>query len=206
MDEKKQYEIKVYKIWYPDAPEDIYVGSTKLTLAQRMVQHRQNARRGKTSLIYTTMRAKGVNTFQYVMLGSCMVSNVEQQRMFEQTYIANLKPTLNTYRAYATEEEHKQNHKEDQQKPERKQARKIYNNKPEVKQKARQYNQRPEIQQRLKELNQKPEIKQYKREWQRSHTRTCICGSNYVDTPSKATRHLNTDYHIEFVEGLQWTN
>ena len=50
MDEdKKQYEIKVYKIWYDDAPEDFYIGSTKLSISRRMVEHRC---RGKKANIH----------------------------------------------------------------------------------------------------------------------------------------------------------
>ena len=97
-----EYEIKVYKIWYSDAPNDIYVGSTKHDrLSKRMKQHRSVATKG-TSLIYRTMREKGANNFEYCMLGSCMVSNKDEQRMFEQTYIDRLKPTLNSMPAYSS--------------------------------------------------------------------------------------------------------
>ena len=98
-----QYEAKVYKIWYEDAPDEIYVGSTKRTLAQRMGDHRKSAPKNNgTSLIYETMRRKGINNFQYVLLGSCMVSNMDEQRMFEQSYMTSLKPTLNMLMAYTT--------------------------------------------------------------------------------------------------------
>ena len=108
-EEKKQdYRIRVYKIYYADAPDAIYIGSTKLTLARRMTEHRAAAKKGKTSLIYTTMRVKGINNFQYVLLDSFLVSNVDEQRMFEQTYIETLKPTLNTNRVYRTDEEYNQ--------------------------------------------------------------------------------------------------
>ena len=159
-EQKDQYEIKVYKIWYADAPDDIYVGSTKLSLSRRMVEHRSVAKRGKTSLIYTTMRAKGINNFEYCMLGSCMVSNMDEQRMFEQSYIATLNPKLNMCRAYITEDERKQQVKENNERLENKLKKSEYSRKPETRQKIREYEQRLENKQKKHEYNQKPEQKQ----------------------------------------------
>ena len=154
-----EYEIKVYKIWYSDAPNDIYVGSTKRTIAQRMGDHRLMANKG-TSLIYRTMIEKGVNNFEYCMLGSCMVSNKDEQRMFEQSYIDRLKPILNMYRAYSTEDDYKQKKKEYKQKPEVKQKKKEYEQTLEAKQKAKDRRQTPEYKQKKKERQQTPEAKQ----------------------------------------------
>ena len=47
-----QYEIKCYKIWWPDSPEEFYVGSTKRSLSQRMTSHRVCARKGTPTKIY----------------------------------------------------------------------------------------------------------------------------------------------------------
>ena len=94
------YEIKAYKIWYEDEPEQFYIGSTKRNLSVRMGDHRRGAKFGKAYRLYDVMRAKGVNSFKYVMLGSCLVSNMDQQRMYEQKYIDMLKPTLNSIRAW----------------------------------------------------------------------------------------------------------
>ena len=146
------YEIKVYKIWYSDAPDVIYVGSTKHDrLSKRMKQHRFDAVSGP-SLIYQTMREKGVNNFEYCMLGSCMVSNKDEQRMFEQSYIDRLKPTLNMIKAYSTEDDYKQQQKKYHQRPEQRQKQKERNQTPEYKQKQREYHQRPENKQRAEEL------------------------------------------------------
>ena len=138
-----EYEIKVYKIWYADAPNDIYVGSTKRTLAQRMGDHRSNATKGRTSLMYRTMREKGTNNFEYCMLGSCLVSNKDEQHMFEQSYIDRLKPTLNMRSAYIHEDDRKQVAKD---------YKREYSQRPDVRQKQREYDQRPESKQRAKEL------------------------------------------------------
>ena len=138
------YEIKVYKIWYSDAPDDIYVGSTKHDrLSKRMKTHRSDATKVvRTSLIYRTMREKGVNNFEYCLLGSCLVSNKDEQRQFEQSYIERLKPTLNTNRAYSTEEDSKQKKKEYDQTLEAKQKKKERSQTPEYKQKVKEYKQR----------------------------------------------------------------
>ena len=94
------YKVNAYKIYWEDEPENSYIGSTQKTLSGRAGQHRTTAKLGATSRLYTTMREKGLNTFKYVMLGSCMVSNMDEQRMFEQTYIDKLKPKLNQMSAY----------------------------------------------------------------------------------------------------------
>ena len=153
------YEIKVYKIWYSDAPDDIYVGSTKHDrLSKRMKKHRSNAVR-RTSLIYRTMIEKGVNNFEYCMLGSCMVSDKDGQRQFEQTYIERLKPTLNMRSAHVHEDDRKQAAKdyisEYDQRPERKQMKlerqRIARATPEYKEKHRAYEQRPDVKQRAED-------------------------------------------------------
>jgi len=91
-----EYEVKAYKIYWEDEPDIFYIGSTKQrSLATRMSTHRSEARGfRKQSKFYNFMRGKGLN-FKYVLLGSCMVHNMDEQRMFEQTYIDSLKPSLN---------------------------------------------------------------------------------------------------------------
>lgn len=168
-EEKKQYEIKVYKIWYADSPDDIYIGSTKQSLSMRMTGHRCAANKGRASLIYNTMREKGVNDFQYVMLGSCMVSDKDGQRMYEQRYIADLRPLLNMNRAYTTDAENKQKLKECQQTPEYKQYQKEYKQTPEYKQKQKERRQTPEYKQKKKERRQTLEYKQTRNEYNKKY-------------------------------------
>jgi hypothetical protein len=149
------YSINVYKIWYEDAPGDHYVGSTKEILSKRMTGHRASARKGESPVLYETMREKGVSHFRYCLLGSCMVRNKDQQRLYEQTWIDRLQPTLNMCRAYRTEEQNKQQRKEYKQRPDHKQQRKEYRERPEVKQQRKEYKQRPEVKQQNKKLRQR---------------------------------------------------
>jgi hypothetical protein len=204
------YEIKVYKIWWEDTPEDFYIGSTKHdALSKRMSCHRKDAKRGRTPKIQQTMREKGYD-FKYCLIASCMVSNKDEQRLFEQQWIDKLNPTLNDRRAHTTIEQVKQRQKAYKQKPEVKQMAKEYQKeyykKPEVKQRRKEYKQRPEVKQKKKEYQkeykQKPEVKQKNKEYYERNKRTCICGSVYVDIQSPANIHYNTQKHIDWVENF----
>ena len=196
---KPQYEIKVYKIWYEDAPEECYVGSTKHdALSKRMGQHRSFAKKGRKSKIYQTIREKG-RDFKYIQIASCMVSCKDEQCAFEQEWIDRLNPTLNSNRASGTDIERI---KEYERTPERKQKKKEYKQKPEYKQKKKENQQRPEYKQKRKEYEQKPEIKQRRKERRDSKRRTCVCGSNYITTPFHAQIHYDTEGHRKFIAGL----
>jgi hypothetical protein len=124
---KPQYAIKVYKIWYEDAPEEFYIGSTKYdTLYKRMSDHRNKVKEGKKSKLYQLIRSKG-GGFKYSQIALCMVSCKDEQRAFEQNWIDKLHPTLNMSRAYGIDiERDKQRQKEYKQRPERKQKQKEY--------------------------------------------------------------------------------
>ena len=94
------YEVKVYKIWWEDEPEEFYIGATKEKgLSYRMRNHRCRARKGGSSRIHSTMRRKGFD-FKYIQLASCEVSNKDESNSFEQQWINKLKPTLNMQNAH----------------------------------------------------------------------------------------------------------
>jgi hypothetical protein len=190
---KTQYEIKVYKIWYDDTPEEFYIGSTKHNaLSKRMSVHRDKGKKGMKSKLYQFIRSKG-GDFEYIQVASCMVSCKDEQRAFEQHWIDKLNPTLNSNRAYTTIEINKQYKKEYNQRPERKQYQKEY---------LKEYSQRPEIKQKQKEYCQRPEIKQKQKEYRDSKKRTCVCGCEYIANQSYAQIHYNSKGHQEFIEGL----
>ena len=110
----EQYNVNVYKIWFDDAPDDFYIGSTKRTLSQRMSNHRFKCRKGSGvgSKLYNIMREKGVNNFKYILVDSSMVTCSDEQRKFEQKYMNELKPTLNTVRAFRTHENRLKQHRD----------------------------------------------------------------------------------------------
>lgn len=105
----EQKEVRVYKIWWKDEPDIIYVGCTEQTLAQRMRGHRSAARAEKVNTrIYQHMREKGITTFKYTLLEYARVQ-CELKGQLEQKWIDKLQPSLNTnYKVYVTKDEVKQ--------------------------------------------------------------------------------------------------
>ena len=121
------YEVKVYKIWWEDEPEEFYIGATKEKgLSYRMRNHRCRARKGGSSRIHSTMRRKGFD-FKYIQLASCEVSNKDESNSFEQQWINKLKPTLNMKDAYINETTEKEKKRD-------------YNMRPDVREKRDEYN------------------------------------------------------------------
>ena len=101
-------EANPYRIDFEDG--DFYVGSTKLKrLSTRIAEHRSHTRHKKTKCkIHNKIREMGLHSFQYVLLGSKIINNYEEQRKYEQEWITRLKPTLNTNRAHVTPEQQKE--------------------------------------------------------------------------------------------------
>jgi len=153
-----------------------------------------------------------------------MVSNKDEQRMFEQQWIDKLKPTLNQNRAYGMDiDRYKERQKEYIQRPEVKQKKKEYareyHQRPEVKQKQNEYNQRPEVKQKQKEYArayyQRPEIQQKRSEYARAYSKAhgkeyyekrkdikkCVCGSNVNHCQYGAVNnHYCSSKHINFMK------
>jgi len=227
-----EYKINVYKIWWEDELESFYVGSTKNTLSKRMSRHRADCRAGGVQRLYQVMREKGINSYQYVLLGWSMVSSFDEQRMIEQSYISRLNPTLNSRKAFCSEDERKasqrawkaNNYQENQE--EMKQARKDYYT--EHKEQEAEYNKKynrehkeetaenwkryyDENQVRLKakameyhEVHKEERNLNYK-EWHHKtkENRVCICGGKYdYGLLSKRKRHYGTPKHIAFVNAI----
>ena len=198
------YPTHAYKIWYADAPEDLYVGSTKERLSRRMTAHRAAARKGEPPLIYQTMRAKGVNNFEYRLLGSCMVRNMDEQRMYEQTWMDRLNPTLNMCMAHVSAEQRIQKmndyNKEYQQRPEVQQKQKESQQRPEYRQKMKEYQQRPENKQKMKEYQQRPENKQKMKEYYQRKYHCEYCDTLLVRSGIKG--HCGTRKHKDNYKSL----
>jgi hypothetical protein len=205
--EESKYKIKVYKIWYEDAPDEIYIGSTKESrLSNRMTWHRRDAR-GRTSKIYQTIRRKG-NDFKYCLIASCMVSCMEEQRMFEQEWIDKMKPTLNMIRAYASEDDKKNTNRVAQIKY--KQTHPEYRRRPVDRERAnacqKKYYRKPGVKELLADYYKQPEQKKKHKDYISEAKRTCICGGVYYDIPCRRAMHFNTKWHQEFVSGLPFFN
>lgn len=103
-------EFVVYKIVCKDPLiKDFYIGSTK-DLQRRICAH-NNTSKNKTSnmKIHEFMRNNGgPENFDFEILHKETFIDIKSTRITEQTYINNLKPTLNINRAHATEENYRQ--------------------------------------------------------------------------------------------------
>jgi len=176
-----QYQIKVYKIWYEDCPEEFYIGSTKKKYSsERMCWHRKDCRRGNSSKLYNLMREKGMNSFKHVQVAWSNVSNIEEQRMVEQRYLDQLKPTLNMVRAIRKETTTKEYNKQYSQT--HKEQKKLYN------QNNKEHNSK-----RNKEYNER-----------NKNMKTCICGGDYnFGFSSHRNTHYKSNKHQEHVK-LIW--
>ena len=169
-----KYEIKIYKIWWEDAPDEliIYFGSTKeKRLSNRITCHRKHCKSGLNNRLYQVMREKGYD-FKYCQLVVCLVLNGDEQRMLEQQCIDKLKPPLNMNRAYGL----------DPIKRKQSQIRYARNNR-----------------EKIQEKQQDPEYKERMRAYSKAHpkqTKDCVCGGRFTDYPSRKKRHRSSKKHI----------
>ena len=184
------YPIYIYKIFWSDC-DDFYIGSTKQKLCRRITGHRTDCRKGNQSKLYKVMREKGTNSFQYVLISTHTVCSKDEQRQAEQQVIDELNPTLNTFRAFITEEGRKQRTKEYQ---------KEYNeeNKEKIKQRRKEY-----VKMNRERLNQK--MQEYRETNKQKILQTqkekiqCECGT--VMRKGEKSRHLRSKKH-QFYESI----
>ncbi len=99
-----KYKISIYKIWWVENEQHLYIGSTKQKISSRISRHRSDCRKGCTQKLYTAMREYGYD-FKYILLKEYKVSNRQQQLQKEQKWIDKLKPKLNQKRAFTTKEQ-----------------------------------------------------------------------------------------------------
>lgn len=95
--------VRVYKIVHTcnvDELEDMYIGSTTMTLSRRMSCHRAKSRAGNTSKLYVWMRDIGVENCAIVCITTHACNSFEEQRMKEQEVKTRLNPNLNSCDAY----------------------------------------------------------------------------------------------------------
>jgi len=184
------YEIKVYKIYFLDC-DDFYIGSTKSPLSRRMTEHRAAVRKGSNYKVYNFIRSKNMN-FEYILVSSCMVSNKDQQRQFEQSVISEMKPNLNKIRAHTTVEQRREQKKEYRKE-----------NKGQIKEQMKEY--RDKNKEKLKEYRKenKEQIKEYQKEYQKENKEQI---KEYQKEYNKKYRNENkgkiSEYYIENKESI----
>ncbi len=101
----KYQKAVVYKIYNKLNPEEFYIGSTIRSLSKRFQAHKTQP----TTSLHKFMLEKGFDNFDIELV--CCYENCENKidlHKLEQEIIEELKPTINKYRAYNSEEYNKE--------------------------------------------------------------------------------------------------
>jgi hypothetical protein len=157
--------------------DDVYIGSTTLTLEQRFTNHK------------TSNETKANDIIQYddafiEMLEECICETKEQLYRKEGDWIQKTKNCINKNLAGRTAKEWRQSEKGIES---RKKAEKVYSQteygKEQIQQKNKRYLSKPE---------NKEKYQEYKQTWNKT-TFDCSCGKTI--TNANKTKHLKTKYH-----------
>ena len=100
----------IYKI---EICNEIYIGSTIQRLSNRRTKHNSNLKDiNKNCKLYETCRTNNINNITLIEIEKVKINNKIELNIIEQKYINELQPSLNSKRAYRTEEESRSRHKE----------------------------------------------------------------------------------------------
>ena len=104
---------KIYKI-HNIIDNEIYIGSTRISLANRMAKHRFTAREERRNChrLYMKMNDLGIDKFYIELIEEYPCENVEQLRRHEGEIIRELKPSLNFAIAGRTNKEWREDNAE----------------------------------------------------------------------------------------------
>jgi hypothetical protein len=179
---------RIYKIVNSDT-DDIYIGSTKMTLKKRFEKHLGALSNSKKSnfKIYKLMKELGSNKFKIVLLEDVMVKTKEELLDKENYFIKTLNPSLNMRSSFGRDKIKRQiSNKNHYQK-----------NKEIIIAKVKKYN--AENKERIKEISKKyREVNKEKIKAKKKQKYICECGSDY--TICHKLRHLKTKKHQEFIK------
>lgn len=89
---------KIYKI-VNDVDDEIYIGSTTMTLSKRMSCHRDKCKINGNRKIYSHMNSVGINHFRVILLEKFPCESKDELLRKEDEYIQLHKPTLNSINA-----------------------------------------------------------------------------------------------------------
>ena len=99
---------KIYKLQHRFKKDLCYVGSTGTTLECRLQKHKVNSKYIKPKKYKIIEEEGGWENFEMILIKEYPCNDKEELRKEEQRCIDDLQPTLNTFRAYRTEEEKKE--------------------------------------------------------------------------------------------------
>ena len=173
--EESLLDVAIYKLSIVSRTDLFYIGSS-VDIAGRMKVHIQ-AVKNSNSKLYKTIRECG-GKFEIEILYEFQCANEEEQRQEEQIWIDELKPPLNSYRAYRSDE---QRHKA--------QNERYINNRERItnQMKVYNYNNRERISKKRKEHYERNKTEILKKV-------TCICGCEIVAT-GLAVHMKNKKHH-----------
>ena len=97
------YKIEIYN--------EIYIGSTIQKLSQRQRLHNYNLK-VKNCKLQKFCKENNINNITLIEIEKVKINNKIELNIIEQKYINELQPSLNSKRAYRTEEESRSRHKE----------------------------------------------------------------------------------------------
>ena len=155
----------IYKI---EICNEFYIGSTIETLKERQRKHNISLKK-KTYKLYETCKANDITNITLIEIEKVKVNNKLELKIIEQEYINKLEPTLNTIKAYRTEEEIKnydKEYRENNKEKERLRHKKYRdNNKEKIKETTKIY--KDKNKEKIKEYNEnnKKKIKETKQKY-----------------------------------------
>ena len=100
----KYQDSKIYKILNSET-DDIYIGSTTQKISKRMTNHKTQAKRGKSHLLYQKMREIGDDKFYIELVEDYPCDSLEQLNRREGEWIRQI-ATLNEKVAGRTKKEY----------------------------------------------------------------------------------------------------
>ena len=206
--ENKYHNTKIYSI-RNKFNDDIYIGSTTVSLSQRMTKHRasMNCERRGGCLLYQKMREHGVENFFITLIEKYPCNDIEELRAKEGEWIEKI-GTLNMKVAGRTPEqyrkdtvEHKKEydqeyHKNNKDKRSEQAHERYENNKEQIKLKSNQhYHENKEtISITLKKYRDEHKLEINKK---KNTKFECECGMTY--TYGNKSRHLKSQHHQNFI-------
>ena len=187
---------KIYMLTSEQTPE-IYIGSTKETLEERLTKHKSDYKR------WLEGKYHYVSSYEILQYEDCEIKliqnypcNTEQELRKKEGEYQIMMDCVNKHIAGRTCKEY---HKEYYSRPEVKEHRKEYEKKrPCRKEYRKEYNQRPGIKEHQKKYREKnkEEIKK-----KASQKIKCICGSEI--RKDNMRRHEQSKNHIQYIEEMK---
>ncbi len=207
-----------------DSPDLFYIGST-FDMEHRKIKHKSESKTSEYKNYVICRENGGFNNFVFEILEEYECNDKIERCIREQHWIDTLHPSMNTLRAYSTEEQKKEYDKQyyQENKEQKKEYMKVYNqehkeqrkdydkqwyleNKEKVKEQKKQY--RLEHKEELKEYKKqyqqknKEEIKEYLKQWrlENSEIIECECGSKYKKYHH--SNHIKSKRHKNYINNI----